>query len=797
MDRRLIRSGSASAALIAVLTVAITTPSSAGVVGQWNFSYGWDASTGVIPGVSSLPGLSLVYLPKTPYYGYPVAQSQPNPPPLQFASTGSFGIGNLGGSGDTVVMRMPDMKGYGLVTGLMAAFPTIVNGDGSPTKLNRYSVVMDVYVPGSTNAERPPFYLTMLQTRLGADGAWLVDKRTDATGVASSYGGTVTSDAWHRLALVMNLSDSGTVSQYQAYVDGSLAASIVPVEVPQTSDRNVELVTRDVYTDGDFSIGTLNDSYPGLGTSSAFFLFNADRNDAIDGPTKGELGELYVANLQFRDDAMTNQQVVSLGGPAPGFIPVPEPTGLGLAGAAAATAAALARRSRRRFLCAAATGAGSAIVISRSLLAGQPATLEPVALPAPRPARGPLADYVLAADPTSRWTRIAGGDLGAGRFLAADLTSQSWRGIPWRHQFAICLPEKPAVGRPPLVLWVDGGTTPEGDAQPPGKQLPVIAAIAAASGLPVAVVRQVPNQPLEHGRREDDLIAHTFEQFLASGDPTWPLLLPMVKTVAAALDAAQDLVSREWGLDLDGCVVAGASKRGWTSWLAAAVEQRVRGLVPMVIDMLDLPQHMRLQVETFGAPSEAIHDYVSRRIHEQLETPRGRELLDMVDPVRHAAAITQPKILALGTNDEFWPLESLDLYWQRLHGPTWVSYSPNMGHDLPPARVAPLVAALARHVAGVEALPKVAWTNDTAADTSSLHLEAAADDVLLWTAKSPTRDFRRATWSSQPAAVADGHCRETVSRPAAGFRAALLECRYSRQPLPLSLSTGPLVVAAD
>lgn len=34
---------------------------------------------------------------------------------------------------------------------------------------------------------------------------------------------------------------------------------------------------------------------------------------------------------------------------------------------------------------------------------------------------------------------------------------------------------------------------------------------------------------------------------------------------------------------------------------AAAVEPRVRSLVPMVIDMLDLPRHLRLQMENFGA----------------------------------------------------------------------------------------------------------------------------------------------------------------------------------------------------
>jgi PhoPQ-activated pathogenicity-related protein len=270
----------------------------------------------------------------------------------------------------------------------------------------------------------------------------------------------------------------------------------------------------------------------------------------------------------------------------------------------------------------------------------------------------------------------------------------------------------------------------------------------------------------------------------------------MTKTVSSALDAAADLVQREWQIEIAGAVAAGASKRGWTSWLSAAVEPRIRGLVPMVIDMLDLPRHMRLQVESFGTPSAALHDYVSRDLHRRLDTPRGQELLAIVDPVRHAAAITQPKILALGTNDEYWPLESLDLYRNRLRGPTWMSYAPNAGHDIPPLRVAPLVAALARHVAGVESLPEITWACDAASRTCSLAADPLPAEALLWTAASDTRDFRGAKWASRRVPLADGRCRERLEPPAAGFRASLIECRYARAPLPVYLSTGPLVVAA-
>ncbi len=338
--------------IVACVAALPVQAASGGVLGQWDFSSGWsNQPSGLIQPAAATSGLTLSYLPNTPFYQFPIAHGTsgppPNPPQLKFATTGSFGIANLGSGSSTVVMQVPDMRGYGLVAGLMAKFPKMNNGDGSATRLNRYSIVMDVYVPSSTDAQRPPPYLTLFQTRLGADGGWFVDKRDDTIGVASAYGGTVVPDAWHRLALVMNLSNSGAASQYRAYVNGGLVADIVPSLVPQTSERNVELVTRDLFTDKAFSIGALNDSYPGLGADSAFFLFNADRNDSIDGPTLGELGTLFVANLQFRDDPLTSEQVAALGGPAPGVIPVPEPRGLALVVSAAAYSAIACRRARR------------------------------------------------------------------------------------------------------------------------------------------------------------------------------------------------------------------------------------------------------------------------------------------------------------------------------------------------------------------------------------------------------------------------------------------------------------------
>jgi PhoPQ-activated pathogenicity-related protein len=120
----------------------------------------------------------------------------------------------------------------------------------------------------------------------------------------------------------------------------------------------------------------------------------------------------------------------------------------------------------------------------------------------------------------------------------------------------------------------------------------ILAAVANASGLPAAVVRQVPFQPMFGDLHEDGLIAHTFVEYTKTGDPTWPLLLPMVKSAVEAMNAATAQAQEHWGVEIDEFVVTGASKRGWTTWLSAAVDERVKGIVPMVIDMLSLADHV-------------------------------------------------------------------------------------------------------------------------------------------------------------------------------------------------------------
>jgi PhoPQ-activated pathogenicity-related protein len=351
-----------------------------------------------------------------------------------------------------------------------------------------------------------------------------------------------------------------------------------------------------------------------------------------------------------------------------------------------------------------------------------------------------------------------------------------------------------------MLLWIDGGVSgrlPEQGQREPTDAIRTLAPVAIAAGLPAAVVRQVPYQPMFDGLVEDGLIAHSFVEFVRTGDPTWPLLLPMVKAAVEAMNAAEKIAGSRWGLAVDGFVATGASKRGWTTWLSAAVDQRIIGLVPAVIDMLSMEKHVGLQRASFGGMSDKLVDYTSRGIEHLFGTPRGRELVGIVDPLAYRDRLVQPKIIALGTNDPYWPLEACSLYYGILDGPRWVSYTPNAGHGLPAERLGGLVAAMGRHVAGLEDLPDVDWSID--AEGAAKVCRAACPDAevekaVAWTAAAPSRDFRKAVWKPVPAERDGEGWRLPLAKPTDGYAAGLIELHVARKPLPLILTSGVSVI---
>jgi PhoPQ-activated pathogenicity-related protein len=419
------------------------------------------------------------------------------------------------------------------------------------------------------------------------------------------------------------------------------------------------------------------------------------------------------------------------------------------------------------------------------------------------PLTGPLADYVAAKDDSFQWVKRSEGSVLGCKYVELTLTSQTWRGVVWKHQLFLIKPAELNPEANHAVLLIGGGNWKEELADPktqlklPG-EAQLLAVAAEQLKTPVAILLHVPQQPIFDGKREDEIIAYTFREFLKTEDGTWPLLAPMVKSAVRGMDAVQDGAKQQWGLDIQHFTVTGASKRGWTTWLTGAIDDRVVAIAPMVIDMLNMAPQIALQKESFGELSEQINEYEG--LDKHMNTPRGKALRRIVDPYEYRERLTQPKLIILGTNDRYWPLDAEKHYWNELEGEKYLLRIPNNGHGLKDyARIIGGLNAIHQRVISGKPMPKLTWKFDETGEHLAIEVQSdvAPSRVRAWTAAAKMRDFRESQWTSADATSGSTAHSYTVPRPGEGFAALYAEAVFAEdEPRQFSLTTNVRIVAA-
>jgi len=299
----------------------------------------------------------------------------------------------------------------------------------------------------------------------------------------------------------------------------------------------------------------------------------------------------------------------------------------------------------------------------------------------------------------------------------------------------------------------------------------------------VSIIWQVPNQPLYDDLTEDALISFTLHNFKMDGDYTWPLLFPMVKSAVKAMDAVQEFSTENLNQEINRFVVTGASKRGWTTWLTGSQDERVEAIGPMVIDVLNMPVNVEYQVEVWGDYSIEIQDYVNLGIAQAVNTDTGLIINTMIDPYSYRERITMPKMIFIGTNDEYWPVDAIKNYLDDIPGENYIHYVPNAGHDLGDGQQAlrALSAFFGRSLSGGP-YPVCNWDLTPSENSAILSVETSADELLgatLWIADSEDRDFRDETFGGtsldgDPASQIEF----TIDLPESGYRAFYADLIY-------------------
>lgn len=276
-----------------------------------------------------------------------------------------------------------------------------------------------------------------------------------------------------------------------------------------------------------------------------------------------------------------------------------------------------------------------------------------------------------------------------------NFTSQGWLTNAdvscsvWTHNMVILTPQVVEFSSTGFLLI--GGGDNDGLLPSSTDELLLIAAqVAVETRSSAAVVYQIPNQPCvfmedstQAKRTEDDIIAYTWRHFIDDvRRDEWPLRLPMTKAAARALDTWQAYNAYTSSSSVQQFVVSGASKRGWTAWTLAAVDKRVVGLVPMVMDALNLRANLHHFYQALGGWSFAFGPYYELNLTSLVDSKEMATLIDIIDPFVYVNRLKMPKLIIVASNDEFFMLDDSEYYWNKLMGEKHLLILANVEHSL-------------------------------------------------------------------------------------------------------------------
>jgi PhoPQ-activated pathogenicity-related protein len=419
-----------------------------------------------------------------------------------------------------------------------------------------------------------------------------------------------------------------------------------------------------------------------------------------------------------------------------------------------------------------------------------------------------LDDYIAKPDPTYSWKLVKTVPGDGYTTLVVDLHSQTWRTRPevdrtvWQHWLVIVKPDQ--VQHETAQLWIGGG---KNGSPAPDKASARAVQFATSTNTVVAELGMVPNQPLIFNgdgqpRNEDDLIAYCWIKYMDTGDATWLPRLPMVKSAVRAMDAVTELLASDQGgkKAIKKFVVAGGSKRGWTTWLTGAVDRRVVAIIPIVIDVVNVLPCKINHYSAYGFWAPAVGDYTRHKVHERMFTPRYAEILRIVDPYSYRERLTMPKFIVNSAGDQYFPPDSSKFYFDDLKGVKYLRYVPNTNHSLAGSDAAESILAFYQAVLKGAALPKFSWKVQTDGSIR-VQTEDKPLEVNLWQATNPkARDFRlvsidKAYKKSVLASQADGSYLAKVEKPPQGWTAFFVELAYpSGEKVPYKFTTQVSIV---
>tara|TARA_B100000674_G_scaffold252694_1_gene208411 strand:+ start:3 stop:1400 length:1398 start_codon:yes stop_codon:yes gene_type:complete len=422
----------------------------------------------------------------------------------------------------------------------------------------------------------------------------------------------------------------------------------------------------------------------------------------------------------------------------------------------------------------------------------------------------PLKDYVNKVDESFRYEvidSIRGDDwseikikMVSGNWMDSDLVENN----EWWHMLNVIIPDD-LIHNESMMIISSGSTDNYDDKISVPKHI-IDAAISTKSI--ISIINNIPFQPTVFSkdnnkkRYEDDLIAYGWRKFLERGskkeDEEWLARFPMTRAVSRAMDVVQEVGNNN--IVVDSFFVTGASKRGWTAWTSAIADDRVMGIAPVVIDMLNVYPSFKHHWRVYGDWSPAINDYIHHGIMDYMGSNEYKRLTEIVEPYSYRDILKLPKYIVNASSDEFFVTDSWKFYWDNLIGKKHIRYVPNAGHGLYGRYVTNDIISYYSNLINNYNLPEYSWdVSDSLISVKIFGNEKYS--IKKWMATNEKdRDFRKPvigeSWISSDIEINEsGSYTFNLEMPQNGFSAIFYEIVFNEETeFPISITTGTKVL---
>jgi len=225
----------------------------------------------------------------------------------------------------------------------------------------------------------------------------------------------------------------------------------------------------------------------------------------------------------------------------------------------------------------------------------------------------------------------------------------------------------------------------------------------------------------------------------------------MTKAVVRAMDTVTKFTTTLFNntKPIQRFAIGGASKRGWTTWTAGAVDKRVVGIIPIVAPVGRLVPQMNEMWRSYGEWSFVLSDYVEENLLHHLNNKVFKTLLDHVDPLTFKDRLTMPKFIICAPGDEFFLTNGINFMYSQLPEPKLLRIVPNSEHSLALHEIDLMLSVTHWLISLVEQTtqPHISWTISSNGETIEVKIlnpqQLLPKRALLWTATNrQERDFR-------------------------------------------------------